>query len=553
MREKHASIIDRILQRLDIDPRQFRALLRTSLRIDFRTGLFASSRKKKTKRRFPGLWQILVFYGFLGLVITFLVVASDDLFFSSTAMMTIVMFTVATSILVEFQSIVVAPEDYPILAHRPVSSRTFFTARIANMLIYLSVITIAIGLVPSIAYMFRFGFAPHLFVFALLGMLGAGTFTSMGIIFLYVNLLKVVHPKKLRRIFSYLQLILSFIVYGSGMIFSSLFQAGMISDVHITHEVWMLLLPPTWFSSLISLAQGGNPWLKVASIMLGTGMTLALLTYVYEKLSLEYAALIARLEEISEDRKPARPSRALSLPMFTRNEGRAAARLIRNQFKYDQKFRMSVLAIIPLTVLYLIAGLSSGGGLADPFVDPAEHWEKANLLYFAMAFFPVLLMASMARSDSWQASWIFHATPSDKGKVVLAVKDVLVVFFIIPYIIGLGIVFAFNFESVKHVLLHMFILSMLSHLILQVLVMVNPYLPFSRPSKKGERTTGVFVGIIIAAVVMTIIINLLTRLIYPSAYATGITLLVLALCTLFFERLAAERVRKKASRMQFDM
>ncbi len=545
-------MLDRLLARLDIDPRQFRALLRTSLRIDFRTGLFAGSRKKKSKRRFPGLWQILVFYGFLGLVISFLILESGDLFFSGTSMMTIVMFSVATSILVEFQSIVVAPEDYHILAHRPISSRTFFASRMANMLVYLGVITGAIGLAPSLVYVFRDGFQPHLGVAAMLGMLGAGVFTAMAIIFLYVNLLRVIHPKKLRRVFSYLQLVLSFVVYGSGMIFSSLFNAGLVTDVDIPQESWMLLLPPTWFSSVLSIFEGRGFWLEFASILLGAGATFTLLTYAYEKLSLEYAAMIARLDETTEDQKPARPSRTMSLPMFRRNEGRAAARLIRNQFKYDQKFRMSVLAIVPLTVLYLIAGLSGGGGLADPFVDPAEHVEKANLLYFAMAFFPVLLMASLVRSDAWQASWIFHATPSDKGKIVLAVKDVLVVFFILPYLLALGVVFLFYFESIRHVLLHVFILSMLSHLILQVIVMVNPYLPFSRPSRKGERTAGIFIGIIVAAVVMTVIINVLARLIYPSAYATGITLLVLALLTLVFERLAAERVRTKTRRLQFD-
>jgi len=241
----------------------------------------------------------------------------------------------------------------------------------------------------------------------------------------------------------------------------------------------------------------------------------------------------------------------VSLPMFTRNEARAAALLVRNQFKHDQKFRMSVLAIVPLTILYLIAGLSGGDGMADPFVNPALHVEQTNLLYFAMAFFPVLLLASLGRSDSWQASWIFHATPSDKGRIVLAVKDVLVVFFILPYVLALGVLFLFYFESLQHVVLHVFILSMLSHLILQTLVMIYPHLPFSRPVRKGERTAHIFIGIIIAAIVMTVIINILAYLIYPSAVATGITLLALAAMTLVFERVAAERVRRKTRLLQF--
>ncbi len=545
-------MIDRTLSLIGVDARQFRAMLRTSLRIDFRVGLFASGRKKKSRRRLPGLWQILVYYGLLGFVITALLLASSDLFFTGTVMMGFVMFSVATSILVEFQSVVIAPEDFHILAHRPVSSRTFFAARIANMGVYLGVLTFSIGFTPSLFLAFRDGFQPLLGIAAMLGMLGAAMFTAMAIVFLYVNLMRFIHPRKLKRFFSYLQLLLSFFLYGSGMIFTSLFNAGMITDVKLAHEVWMLYLPPTWFSSLMTLVDGQDIGLSIGSILVGMGITFVMLMYAYTTLSLEYAAVISRMDEQSEGKMATRRSRAVSLPMFTRNEGRAAALLIRNQFKHDQKFRMSVLAIIPLTVIYLLGGLSGGGGLADPFSHPEEHVSKAYLLYFALAFFPVLLMASMSRSDSWQASWIFHATPADKGKIVLAVKDVLVIFFIVPYVVGLGILFMFHFDSFQNVLLHVFILSVLSHIILQVLVMLNPYLPFSRPSRKGQKTIGIFVGILVSGVTMLIIISVLTLGIYPSGTATGITLLVLAGLTLLFERIAAERVRKKTRKLQFD-
>jgi len=50
---------------------------------------------------------------------------------------------------------------------------------------------------------------------------------------------------------------------------------------------------------------------------------------------------------------------------------------------------------------------------------------------------------------------------------------------------------------------------------------------------------------------MTVIINILAYLIYPSAVATGITLLALAAMTLVFERVAAERVRRKTRLLQF--
>ncbi len=548
-------MFSRLLRAMGIDPMQFRALLLLSLRVDFRTGLFTSSKKKKksVKKRggLPGLWQIPLFYGFLGLVLSFTIIENANIFFTGSVMITIGMFAVAMSVLVEFQSVVVSPEDFYILSHRPVNSRTFFAARMANLLIYIGAMTVAIGIVPAALYTFIDGFRPLLGIASMLAMFGASVLITLFIVFLYVNLMRVVHPKKLRRIFSYLQLVLSFLVYGSGMIFSTLLNSGVLSDIMLTQEPWTLLLPSTWFASLMLLAVGEASFTTGLSLFFGAGLTMMLLIYSYGKLSLEYASMLTRLSEVSEP-----PSAAKRIPgplaWFRHGEGRAAALLIHNQFKHDHKFRMAVLAIIPLTVLYLLAGLAEGSGLADPFIDPAKHVEKANLLYFAMAFFPVLLMASMARSDSYQASWIFYVTPSDKGKLVLAVKDVLVLFFVFPYVIGLGLIFSVFFESFRNVLIHIFMLAILSHLILQVLVVTNPFLPFSRPIRKGERTAGVFVGIIVAALSMTIIINVLARLIYPSEIATAVTLVLLATLTIVFERFAAARVRRMSKLLQYE-
>jgi ABC-2 type transport system permease protein len=545
---------DAVLRAMGIDPVQFRALLLLSLRVDFRTGLFSSNKKKKSaqsRKGLPGLWQIPLFYGFLGLVMSFTIIENANIFFTGSVLITIGMFAVAMSVLVEFQSVIVSPEDFHILAPRPVNSRTFFAARMTNLMIYIGVMTLAIGIVPALLYTFLDGFRPLLGIASMLGMFGASVLITLFIIFLYVNLMRVVHPKKLKRIFSYLQLVLSFLVYGSGMIFSTMLNSGELSQVMMTQEPWTLLLPSTWFVSLMLIVTGDVTFTTALSLGFGGGLTAMLLVYSYGKLSLEYAALLSRLSEASE---PASVARRVPGPLawFRHGEGRAAALLIHNQFKHDHKFRMAVLAIVPLTVLYLLTGLAEGHGLADPFVDPGRHVQKANLLYFAMAFFPVLLMASMARSDSYQASWIFHVTPSDKGKIVLAVKDVLVIFFIFPYVLGLGVVFSIFFESFLNVVIHVFMLGIISHLILQVLVVTNPFLPFSRPIRKGERTAGVFIGIIVAALSMTIIINILARLIYPSETATAVTLVVLALLTLLFERFAATRVRRMSSRLQYD-
>jgi energy-converting hydrogenase Eha subunit A len=127
-----------------------------------------------------------------------------------------------------------------------------------------------------------------------------------------------------------------------------------------------------------------------------------------------------------------------------------------------------------------------------------------------------------------------------------------VLFFVFPYVLMLGLIFAVFFESALNVIIHVFMLSILSHLILQILVLTNPFLPFSRPIRKGERTAGVFIGIIVAALSMTIVINVLARLVYPSQTITAVTLVGLAILTIAFERFAGTRVRRRSKLLQYD-
>jgi hypothetical protein len=136
------------------------------------------------------------------------------MFFTGTVVMTITMFAgpCPAGGVPERDSLA---RRLPRLAHRPIASRTFFLARMANLFVYIGVITGAIVVIPVALFTFRDGFAPLLGIGALFGMMGASLLTGYFIVFLYINLLRVVHPARLRRFFSYMQLLLSFIVYGS--------------------------------------------------------------------------------------------------------------------------------------------------------------------------------------------------------------------------------------------------------------------------------------------------------------------------------------------------
>ena len=60
-------------------------------------------------------------------------------------------------LLVDSPGVVISPEDYVILGHRPVGSRTYFAARLTAVGVYVGAISLVIALVPALVYSARAG------------------------------------------------------------------------------------------------------------------------------------------------------------------------------------------------------------------------------------------------------------------------------------------------------------------------------------------------------------------------------------------------------------
>lgn len=133
------------------------------------------------------------------------------------------------------------------------------------------------------------------------------------------------------------------------------------------------------------------------------------------------------------------------------------------------------------------------------------------------------------RSDAYRASWIFFATPADRTRLVRAASTVLVATFLVPYLIAVAAVLMFFSESPLHVLIHLLLIGLLSHLVLQVVTLLEPELPFSRPMTKVRSSTRVFV--------------------LMAAMGAGA---VLMLVSLGVERLTRTRIEAQAVKLEFE-
>jgi hypothetical protein len=532
-------MIDRLAGALGIDGVQWRALVRTYLRMDVRAS-GGPARRKGRERRGAQLGGIALVGAFGGGVFAFLAAATADVLMSASLLTTYAAATTMMMLLVDFTGVVLAPEDYAILAPRPVGSRTYFAARLAAVGVYVSVLSLATAAIPAVVYAMKL--RPLAGAGALAGVVLCDLCTTVLVITAYVALLRWVHPSKLKRAMAYVQLLAASSFYLVYYFATVGFQHAFLDRLGFDAAPWLWGVPTTWFAAFVRVGAGGAgvaAWMASAAAILVAVLCVPLAA---GRLSLDYARQVGEMTAVAE---PVRRRRAFGLPGFSRGEARAVALLVRAQFRFDQRFRMGILSMIPLTGFYMLLGLDEGA-LRDPFLGSPG----GPGVYFAVMFIPMTLHTALAASESWRAAWIFFATPASHARIVVAAKNFVTVYFLGAYVFALAVFWSWFFERVWHAVLHALILGALAHLLLQLAVIARPSLPFAAEPHKAQRSATTFAILLVGGIVAGLFPFLLT-LVYRSAVATAGMVVFLVFVTAAVEYALRLRVDEAIGEMEF--
>jgi hypothetical protein len=283
-------------------------------------------------------------------------------------------------------------------------------------------------------------------------------------------------------------------VYGGYFVFARFFQDSALRSFVVVKTPLVLLFPGTWYASYLELAAGRTGLMEWIPALLTLVLAGALAAGLGSRLSLDYSERLGALTSAAAPRgstaarEPATTRWARHL--FRTGEARAMALLIRSQFTNDQRFRMAVLSIIPLTLLYVFMGVQDGA-LGDPFDRRADR-SGPSLVIFAVLMFPSMLKMSVTHSDTFRASWIFFSSPANRMQLVRSAKNVLVAFFLVPYLLFVLAVYLYYVPRPLHVAVHLTLLGLVSHFCLQFMIFMDPDLPFSKPPMKGRATMTMF-------------------------------------------------------------
>ena len=486
-------MLNRLLTALGVDAIQWRALARTYIAIDFRPTGGAVAQKGKQRGSVSPLSGLLFVSAIGGLAFSFIAAAAPDTLVSASLLTTYAAANTMMMLLVDFTGVVVSPDDYSVLGPRPVGSRTYFAARLAAVCAYVGAISLAVAIFPAIVYAVRLGIlaGPATILAVLLCDLSVAVLVITG----YVGLMRWVHPSKLRRAMSYLQLVAATSFYVIYYLASTAFQSAFLATLGFDGMPRLWAIPTTWFAAFVAVASGTATAAAWVAALAGVLLTALCVPLAAGRLSLDYAR---RIGEVSAVGEPAARRRELRLPGFARGEARAVALLVRAQFRFDQRFRMGVLGILPLTAFYMLLGMNDGA-LDDPFSPTARV--SGPGVFFAIVFIPITLHAALSVSESWRAAWIFFATPVSHARIVVAAKNFVAVYFLGSYLLALAAVWSYYFDSVWHAVVHAAFAGLLAHALLQLAVIVKPALPFAAEPRKGERSAMMIWVILIGSIV----------------------------------------------------
>jgi hypothetical protein len=540
-----------LFDRLGIDYRQWKALVRTSFILLRRNPAFSQGINTGNSSRLAGLVFALLFYGVVGVLFAFIPAANPDPAVTASLILFPTSFLLASLVLLEFGATIIAPEDFAILSVQPVNSRTYFASRLSVVILFTLMFAAVLGLPAFAAYTGHHGIVVGL-AWLLAATLNA-IVTGMGMVLVYTGALKVIPYRRMKSIMGYVQMGMSFVVYGGFGLLSSKI-GNLLGNVAAGYGWWWSLLPPAWFGALPGLAAGN--W----TLQNGVGLLAALTIVAFiipsgaAKISLSYAESIARAASGSSEKSPPASLRpGFSLPFLRRSEDRAVAILIARQFRYDLKFKMTVLAIVPLTILYLYQGLQGGGHFYNPFQKGIDTRAlgSSSLLYIAIILFPGILKDEIGRSDNFRAAWVFFSSPADRTKLVLAVKRVLTAYFLLPYLFALGFVFYYFFQNLLHVVMHEMVLILASQIQLQLMFMIGARLPFSHPRGIGEKTGFMAFILLLGPILLFLVILAFATFLYSNGWYYLLGTLILLGLVVILEKILRSRVERKVGRLEF--
>lgn len=455
--------LDRLLQRAGIEPRPFRALLHAYLLIDFRNQSFARATASGPKAWVSPLFWVVGQSLLFSWILSALLFARVDVFFFTLLSLGASALVMATALVVEFNEVVLDPEDLETVAHLPVSLRTYSAARVTNLLGYILLITVSLNIYPAIIGAALRDSSWFYLPTYLAGALVCN-FAVCGLVILaYAVVLGRPPTEPVREVLAWNQIILIMVAFYGGQLAlrDSQDRLEMAAYQFTAYQVpaWLAYLPAAWRPLLVEASGAVARPLLWSMLGVGALLTVAIWWVVFRKLSTVYSkmqpgarawqrSLLASLPRPGElagwfGRRVTRP-----------HEERAAFWLCWTMLGRDFNLRMRTWPTLGTAIAAAVLGWATGQ-LRDPIAEPGPACVLSLVAIYLLAVPPPLIFYNLNFSREHEASWLLWTSPiEDRLAFAEGIRKAVMYRILLPTLAAMLVLFALVWRDPLDVAVH---------------------------------------------------------------------------------------------------
>lgn len=531
--------------RSGVDRRQWTALVRAYALVDYGAII---GRHGRAEQRIALLQfgRMALMMGLMGLSSALVVLATSDRLLAATVMVVTTVMWAALMLMDKVHQLV-APDDYMIVACRPVSSMTYFAAKVTA----LGMATIEVAWLtgwPSVAAFGIRGWGdPLLMAAAALSVVLTAVATLAAVTSLYGWLMRILpatvvaHGAAVFAILG-LGLIMALIVVAFAQIGESI--ESSTEGFRLADASWSAWLPSTWFAAPVMLASGAGELRYVAAAAAALGLVGLGMAALLGSTARDYSSRVGVIA--SQAARSHRESGTVTPRL--QGELRAAYLLFRAHLRGDLAFQIGAATHFILLLVFLL--VDTGGELPrDPFLSPSRQRPPATFM-LALGWLALSAFQSLMASQEHQASWFWFTTPGRRVEQVRALKRLAVGLGLGLPLILVWIYFSYAYGGVVHSLLQTLFAAGLALALAQLGIAWKPAIPFSRPLQERHGMFGFFIIIPLGLLSLPLAL-LLYAYSYRSYFNAAVTLAVLLAGNLLLRRLTRGLLERRSAQLAY--
>ena len=397
--------------------------------------------------------------------------------------------------------ILIYPINYPVVAHTPISSRTYFFVKLTQILSYTVKLLVCLNLIPAIGGIWvRSGESSQLqYLFPLVYLpiaIISGIFT-VGIMTTFTGYLtKLYTIKKLRNLAKYFQRLFPLLFPSVWMIvyfFPKDTSKSVTIDMFSSLVKWLYVLPNGWFAGTVSVILGQIEVRFLILTALAFISTAFLVLVPLQSIAKTYSKYLSYQIETDTKQKYKLKVKIPRFAKIIKNRVIRAGFCMCSIYLYrDKRMLQGILGMLGSSIGFFILLTQiekiSLGWMIRSFIPGINLAFFIMFCYFGVAFVGMFL--SIVRySEHWKASWMFKLTPL-KTPLDLwrSVQITALLYVVMPYTLLLYFIAIF-FWGVSAIL---YVLPNLIFVLYFVLFHPKPAsgLPFSEEINPKRRVTG---------------------------------------------------------------